>query len=165
MKHFLITFFLLFLLACKPAVRIEALSYNEHYVDKSFDEYVTLFISQKNWRVTRDENSILFKNKQQGNITTLFVKAIRLSGNITHKNFAESLMITQAFNGANIESFSKTKLKNGKISNTEIVQDDFTILITTISKNDVGYVFVCMGTEGKMTAQECDEVFNLVHIR
>lgn len=165
MKHFLITFFLLFLLACKSVSTVEALSCDKHYMNKDFDEYATLFISQKNWRMTRDENSILFKNKQQGNITTLFVKAIRFSGDITHKNFAESLMITQAFNGANIESFSKTKLKNGKISNTEIVQDDFTILITTISKNDVGYVFVCMGTEAKMTAKECEKVFSLVHIR
>jgi hypothetical protein len=134
-------------------------------MSKDFDEYATLFIPLKNWNITRDDNSILFKNKQQGNVTTLFVKAIRLSGNISHKNFAESLMITQAFNGANVESFSKTKLKNGKISITEIVQDDFTILITTISKNDVGYVFVCMGTESKMTKKECSEIFSLVHIR
>jgi hypothetical protein len=164
-KHFFVVLFLSLCCACASAIN-NTLLYEEQTVTKDFDDYATLFVKdKKQWEIIKDHNSVLLKNKQKGNITTLLMKSIRLSGNLTNKNFAESLLIAQAFNGAEIESFSKTKLKNGKTSITKITQDDFTIVLTTISKNDVAYVFICMGTESKLTENDCNEILNLVHIK
>jgi hypothetical protein len=130
-------------------------------------DYAYAFISKlKNWNVVKDKKTALLKNKDINHpISTVMIKAVRLDNELTNENFADSLILMQVINGADINSFAKKKISNNnQVSFTEITQNDFSIIVKTITKNNVGYAFVCMGTQDSITVNECVKLFELVYI-
>lgn len=165
MKYILV-FILLFLFSCTSynANHEPRISYFDD--NNTYNEEAIVFLNTQDWNVQKDSQSLLLTSKRKENIiSTIFVRALRLEGELNSMNFAEQLTIAQIINGADVSSFSKKTLKNGKISITEILQEKRVIYVKTVTKNNAGYVFVCMGKKSQYTIHHCNKLIDLIYIR